>query len=141
MKAGNIVYFAVEYPKKNLTQPSAKPSHFWYANFWVPETPSPLRSNTSWLPGIPAPPAPELGFDKTNVLHFRLPNFRWLGSGLGCDDHILALWQLHTRPDFPNGKLRLFPHDGHFGLGGEGVLGGGRPPLLLRCTAILVLPC
>ena len=35
----------------------------------------------------------------------------------------------------------VFSHDGHFGLGGRGVgPGGGSPPLLLRCTAIRILP-
>ena len=34
----------------------------------------------------------------------------------------------------------VFSHDGHFGLGG-GVQGGGvTPPLLLQCTAILIVP-
>ena len=34
----------------------------------------------------------------------------------------------------------VFPHDGHFGLGGGGSRGGGgtRTPLLLRCAAILL---
>ena len=32
-----------------------------------------------------------------------------------------------------------FSHDGHFGLGAGGGL-GGVPPRLLRCTAILILP-
>ena len=35
----------------------------------------------------------------------------------------------------------VFSPDGHFGLEGGGGGAGGAPPLLLRCTAILILPC
>ena len=44
------------------------------------------------------------------------------------------------RPDriFPMANA-VFSHGGHFGLGGEGVQ--SPPHVLLRCAAILILPC
>ena len=47
----------------------------------------------------------------------------------------------HKRPNkkFPIVNF-VFSHDGHFGLEGGGGSTGGTPRLLLRCTAILMLP-
>ena len=44
-----------------------------------------------------------------------------------------------ARPDFPNGKFRFLTR-WLLWSGGEGGPGGGLPPLLLRCTAMQILP-
>ena len=58
-------------------------------------------------------------------------------GGSGTQNYVDQKW-----PDqiFPMVNF-VFSHDGHFGLEGGGGSRGGYPPLLLRCTAILILPC
>ena len=55
---------------------------------------------------------------------------RWGGGG-----HCLC-----TKKDVPDGKLPFFPRTSLWFGGGEGGPGGVTPPLLLRWTAVLVLP-
>ena len=53
------------------------------------------------------------------------------GGGFGTQKCVYQKWPNRI---FPIVNF-VFSHDGHFGLGGRG------PPPLLRCTAILILPC
>ena len=56
------------------------------------------------------------------------------GGGPGIQQFVYQKWpdQILPMVNF------VLSHDGHFGLGGG--VQGGVPPLLLRCTAILILP-
>ena len=59
---------------------------------------------------------------------------RWRG-GAGTQNFVHQKWSDQI---FPILNF-IVSHDGHFGLGEEGA-GGGGVPLLLRCTAIPILP-
>ena len=51
-------------------------------------------------------------------------------------------WVYQEWPDTISPTVNfVLPRDGPFGLGGGGVQGAPPPLLLLRCTAILILPC